>query len=799
MSRTDGRARTRPLQLFAVAVLAPLLALGGAGAAGAAEVGGATAGTVEATATDGTVASGEFAWGVRSSIRNYLENFGHTEGWVAAYAPATYVRGSAAATFPGGRGTVDPAAGTASLAFDGQLEMFGFGEAWLYFENPRLEVADGTAEVVVDLIETYNVKSRVDDFVIATYAVDAEALQPDDDGTVSFTTGEGTFSADMGTVHLPAFGGPTYGPPNDWTDPISVRLSLQGEGGDPDDEEPGVEEPGVDEPGQDEGPYGTSTGAALSGTDAHIRVTPGFSVLADAPTTLTIEGFGFDPGPAVEPGTGSGGIYVVFGQAAEPGTENWRRSQGGLTGPGQDLNYGSPRFVGNQGSSDADVADGVMDASGHWSIEVSVPGSVVPSFFGGAPLDCVAGQCGVFSFGAHGAIKAANEAYTPVYFEGQDESTWPDRDDDDPTVVPPVVPEKPASPPSALPVEGDLVESARGGVQVLAVNEDKIATVSVGTAHADTYVGVSVHPDPQFLDWFLVPATGRIAVPLPAALEGDHKLSVIGTDESLVGWAPFAIEADDDTDPPGGDIPTKGDPYGESTGVNETTGATLTVTPAWSLGDSDQRVDLRGTGFATSNNGSSFGGAYVLFGWVDTSLGDDWGPGGGGQSGRTFAYAADGASAGTYQSMINYPGNATGEGFPTIGADGSWELEGFPIQSSRFVSAQGTTIDCYVQQCGILTIGAHGSANAGVEVFTPVYFTDERPPGTTPPPADNGGVVANPNVVGQNSGLTARTGLAALAEPTTGRTLFIGGVLLLSMGLFAGAVLRLRGRVPTTA
>ncbi|GAB3598231.1 HtaA domain-containing protein [Microbacterium tumbae] len=745
------------------------------------------------------VTGGSLTWGVRHSIRNYLENFGHTEGWVAAADGATYAKGDAGAVFPAVGGEVDLAAGTASLSFDGSLEMFGFGEDWLYFDDVRIEIADGEAAVVVDLIESYNVKEPVDDFTLAVYTLDEDSLALDTQGRLVLTTAEGVFSEEAWASHLPQYGGPTYAPPNDYTDPLSLSIDLAA---------PGAESPGGgDDDGEDgdggagTGPYGVSTGSPLSGTTAYIRVTPGYALDADGETTVTIEGFHFDPGPAGQPGTGSGGIYVGLGTMKNPGSEAWRRSKGGTSGPvgAADYTYGLPLFVGNQNSADADVADGVMDASGHWSAELTIPGKDIDSFFGDG-IDCVELSCGIFSFGAHGVVKAANEAFTPVYFAGQDDSTWPDRDDDDPTTVPPVTPERPDRAPDTLPTEAGLTAANRGDVQVLSLS-GRTATVFVGAPAVDAYVGVSVYSDPQFVDWYLVPASGRIEVVLPAALPaGAHKLSVITAEEELIGWAPFELAEDSDGEDPDGEDPVKGEPYGTSTGTNPYTGATLTVTPAWSLSDSEQRVDLKGTGYATSSAGSTEGGAYVLFGWIDPAAGDDWGPGAHpdkgstGQSGVTYTYAKDAATAGTYQTMVNYPGNVTGPGLPFIQADGSWEITGFPIQSSRFESTHGTQIDCYVQQCGIITIGAHGKANAGVEVFTPLYFTDERPPNTEPPSDGDTGLVDNPNLAGGSPGLSAATGWDAPAVSAEGRTLIVAGVLLFSLGVFGAAVVHVRAR-----
>lgn len=742
------------------------------------------------------VAGGELRWGVRSSIRNYLETFGHTEGWVAAFEGASYSAKDGFARFPAvAGGTVDAAAGTASVAFTGQLEMYGFDTDWLFFEDVRLEVASGKATVVVDLIESYNVKTRTDDVTLATFDLADDALTVGNDGRVSLTTGKGRFTEDIATRHLPSYGGPTYAAPNDWTDPISLDLSLATTPGGEGPGEPGT--PGTPggtdgEPGDDTGPYGVSTGTPYSDTPATIRVTPGYALNADGESKILVEGFGFDPGPAVAPGTGSGGIYVGFGTMRDQANpETWRRSKGGTSGPiGKgDYTYGAPMFVANQSSADGDVANAMMDANGNWSFTLAVPSGTVPSYFGDT-IDCVALQCGVFSFGAHGAVKAQNEAFTPVFFTGQDESAWPDRGDDGGTIVVPGVPDRPTTQPS-FPAQGALTAQTRGEVQVLSVSQRSLA-VHVGAAHANTWVAAASYSNPRFIDWFLVPANGRITVPVPADVkDGAHSLGIVGSDESLIGWAPFTLSTTPtELRPPA--EKEKGKPNGTSTGRNQTSGAELTVSPAKSLADRDQKVTLTGTGYPTSLGGSNFGGVYLVFGWVDKL------PSAGGSFANGDYVYADGA--GTYQRMVNYPGNTTEPNSPTMDAKGNWTSD-FVIYGSKFTSANGVTVDCYKVQCGVFTIGAHGKVNGAGEVFTPVYFDEntEINSGERPEQPAKAPVQPNPNALGgaqQNAGLGVNGGLAALtAGPSDGRTALIAGALLLSFGLFGSALLRSgRGR-----
>ncbi|WP_449282311.1 HtaA domain-containing protein [Leucobacter sp.] len=730
------------------------------------------------------VTGGSVQWIVRSTIRNYLENFGHTEGYVDAAQGASYTRGAPHIEFPVQSGSVDPEAGTASLRVGGEVEMRGFGEAWLHFEDIRLDIADERITVTVDMIESYNVKTRTDDLVLSTFDLPEGGLTIEDD-ELQLTTERGAFPDVVALEHLPSYGGPTYAHPNNWTDPLSLHLTF-GEGG---GEDPGGEDPGGNPGGEDPatGPYGASTGTPYPDTTATIRVTPGYAIAPDGSTPVKIEGFGFDPGPAVAPGTGSGGIYVGLGTMKDFGNpEKWRRSKGGSSGPvGMgDYTYGAPMFVGNQGSGDADVADAVMNASGYWSYTMTIPGKDIPSFFGDT-IDCVALQCGFFSFGAHGAVKAANEAFTPIFFEGQDETGWPDRDTgEEPTPVDPITPDKPSSDPSTLPGESGLTGANRGGVTVEVSGGQ--ARLTVGSAYQNTWVGAVVYSDPEFAGWYLVPANGRVTVPLPSGLAaGDHRIAAIDADENLIGWAPFTIEEQKPAPSDG----TK-DPHGTSTGKNDL-GASLTVAPAYSLNDRDQKVTVTGSGYATDNNGDTAGGAYILFGWVDKMPSQ-----GGSMSAGDYVYA-DGQE--TYQWMVSYPGSSTQPGTPVMTADGDWETE-FTLYGSEFTSANGVTVDCYEVQCGVFTIGAHGKVNAGVEVFAPVYFDADgssvdptaKPPVQTPPPPS-----ANPNALpagqGQNAGVGVNGGLiAAVAQPSEARTLMIAGLLIVSVGLLGAALLRSR-------
>lgn len=143
--------------------------------------------------------------------------------------------------------------------------------------------------------------------------------------------------------------------------------------------------------------------------------------------------------------------------------------------------------------------------------------------------------------------------------------------------------------------------------------------------------------------------------------------------------------------------------------------------------DGPTAAQVTGTGFQSVAGG--FGGVYVLFGWVDEAAGDGWRPSAGGESGTQYRYAVDtqGQENAGYQRFVAFPGSATsaeangGE----VAADGSWATDlTIPGATITALDAGGGTVevDCRQVTCGVITIGAHGVANANNESFTPVTF-----------------------------------------------------------------------------
>jgi hypothetical protein len=169
--------------------------------------------------------------------------------------------------------------------------------------------------------------------------------------------------------------------------------------------------------------------------------------------------------------------------------------------------------------------------------------------------------------------------------------------------------------------------------------------------------------------------------------------------------------------------------------------------------DGPTTLTLRGSGFQSVKN--AFGGIYVLFGWVSDPSGGSWRPSAGGTTGETLRYVPDSEAADNagYQRFVAFPGSSTAAeaNGGTVAADGSWSAR-LVVPGARFQtvdrSGSAVEVDCTEVQCGVITIGAHGVANAGNETFTPVSF-------------DGGGEPAATGSGGAGDGGSAGSGAAA--------------------------------------
>ncbi len=175
-------------------------------------------------------------------------------------------------------------------------------------------------------------------------------------------------------------------------------------------------------------------------------------------------------------------------------------------------------------------------------------------------------------------------------------------------------------------------------------------------------------------------------------------------------------------------------------GADATSGAPSTGMPVMNV-DGPTQLQVTGSGFQSVPGG--FGGIYVLFGWVDPA--GSWQPSAGGATGTTYRYAMDDeASPQGYQQFLSFPGGATEASASggVLGADGAWAttitVPG-PVFQTFDRENNEVTVDCVATQCGVITIGAHGVANANNESFTPVTFVQPAAspsvaPSATPTP-----------------------------------------------------------------
>lgn len=164
--------------------------------------------------------------------------------------------------------------------------------------------------------------------------------------------------------------------------------------------------------------------------------------------------------------------------------------------------------------------------------------------------------------------------------------------------------------------------------------------------------------------------------------------------------------------------------------------------------DGPTQLQVSGNGFQSVSGG--FGGIYVLFGWVDPS--GAWQPSVGGATGTSYRYAMDDeASPQGYQQFISFPGGSTEASASggVLAADGTWAttltVPG-PVFQTFDRENNEVTVDCLTTQCGVITIGAHGVANANNESFTPVTFAQPAPaaaPTTSATPTSGGSAGAS--------------------------------------------------------
>ncbi|MDP2774897.1 MAG: hypothetical protein Q8O61_15195 [Nocardioides sp.] len=159
----------------------------------------------------------------------------------------------------------------------------------------------------------------------------------------------------------------------------------------------------------------------------------------------------------------------------------------------------------------------------------------------------------------------------------------------------------------------------------------------------------------------------------------------------------------------------------------------------------DARVDpayattltVRGSGFQSVRRGH--GGIYVFFGTVERG----WRPSQGGATGVDYFYVPDSEARDNagFQRFVSFPGSDTASSANggTMSASGAWSTSlVVPGAVFRAYDRDGGSrrVDCRQVTCGVITVGAHGVANARNESFTPVsvgdLYTDRPSPSSSP-------------------------------------------------------------------
>lgn len=181
-------------------------------------------------------------------------------------------------------------------------------------------------------------------------------------------------------------------------------------------------------------------------------------------------------------------------------------------------------------------------------------------------------------------------------------------------------------------------------------------------------------------------------------------------------------------------------------------------------------LTVRGSGFQSIRNGH--GGIYVLFGTVSGA----WRPSAGGNGTRLTVPDAETKNNAGYAKFIAFPGGDTAGSANggTIAADGSWSTT-LAVPGAEFttIGPDGgeVEVDCRAVTCGVITIGAHGVANARNETFTPVRVGDLYAEGGAPA-ADGSGAGADTTAAASGtsaSGAASRTPSGAGSGTGKGR------------------------------
>lgn len=173
--------------------------------------------------------------------------------------------------------------------------------------------------------------------------------------------------------------------------------------------------------------------------------------------------------------------------------------------------------------------------------------------------------------------------------------------------------------------------------------------------------------------------------------------------------------------------------------VGKAAGPNLKVSATNNLDPKGQNLTIDGSGYSSTKNGAV--GIYVVMG----------------------PKRKDGTSnADVYQDAAWV--SVAGIGGPPMRADGSFKGVTFEGLKAKYADSEGKVIDCYKEQCYIMSIAAHGSADRSQDFSVPIHFKGNSataPVGTSVGP--NVGQSSAPSPTGSTSSAPSTTPTASNA------------------------------------
>lgn len=222
MSYASARARAHATWI--AALLAPLVALGGAAVPAAVPAASATAAAAApvATASVCTVTDAELVWGFKESFRAYIDGAIANGEWSTA-GNASY--DTPLFTWSGGAGDSD-GDGALTVRFSGAVRFTGHGGILdTTVENPRIVIDGDTALLLLDVHGTTQAGDTVDESAVEFAELDLAAADRTRDGDALTVVGIPAVLTEAGAA---AFG--TYDA-GETLDPITLTATVDGECG----------------------------------------------------------------------------------------------------------------------------------------------------------------------------------------------------------------------------------------------------------------------------------------------------------------------------------------------------------------------------------------------------------------------------------------------------------------------------------------------------------------------------------------------------------------------------------------